>query len=168
MPVSRELLKPVGPGFIIFTMLIGLLLALIPWQPVARAILPDAVMLLLLYWAMNQPRHVGVGWAFVMGIVLDIADGNAFGQHGLAYCLSTYLVLSRHRQLAMFPLWQQSLYIGPLLLVAQVTMVLARMLIGDPFPGWSYFCGSITGTLLWPAMSKLLQIPQRKEKPVAL
>ena len=167
MPVSRELLKPVSPGFIVFSFAFALLTALIPWGRTVQFILPDTVALLLLYWSMNQPRHVGIGWAFVMGLVLDIADGNLFGQHGMAYCLATYLMLIRHRQLAMFPLWQQSLYVGPLLLIAQAVMLVTRLLLGDPFPGWLYFMGSLVGALIWPAFSWLLQIPQRKDSPAS-
>lgn len=168
MPVSRELLKPVSTGFIVFTFVVGLLLALIPWGQTVRWVLPDTIALLLLYWTLNQPRHVGVSWAFFLGLVLDIADGNSFGQHGFAYCLMTYLILARRRQLVMFPMWHQSLYIGPLLLISQVGMVLARLIVGDPFPGWLYFSASLSGALLWPLMSSILQIPQRKEKPAEL
>lgn len=168
MPVTRELLKPVSPGFIIFTFVVGVMSALIPWPPTVRSIMPDAVPLLLLYWSMSQPRYVGVGTAFFLGLVLDIADGNAFGQHGIAYCMATYLALSRHRQLAMFPLWHQALYIGPLLLMIQCVTVVSHLAMGDAFPGWLYFFASLSGALLWPGLSRLLQFPQRKTTPVEL
>jgi rod shape-determining protein MreD len=95
-------------------------------------------------------------------------DRNVFGQHSLAYCLTGWLVLSRQRQLAMFPMTQQVLYIAPLLLVNQVIMVVVRLAIDHVFPGWLFFIGSFTGALLWPLMSQLLQIPQRVEKPVEI
>ncbi|MFC4160425.1 rod shape-determining protein MreD [Chitinimonas lacunae] len=168
MPVSRQLLKPVKLSFIVLTFLVGLVLDLVPWGPGMRQMLPDSIALLLLYWCMNQPSHVGVGWAFWLGLTLDLADGNTFGQHSLAYVASCYLVLSRHRQLAMFPLWQQAIYIAPLLLLNQAIMVAVRLVTGAPFPGWSYFVGPLIGMLAWPLLSYLLQIPQRKEKPAEL
>ncbi|MBV8657893.1 MAG: rod shape-determining protein MreD [Burkholderiales bacterium] len=168
MPVSRQLLKPVTLRFILFTFAVALALAMIPWGPVVRAVLPDFVGLVLIYWCMNQPRHVGVGWAFWLGIILDIADGNVFGQHGLAYCFTSWLVLGRHRQLGMFPLWQQALYVAPVLFVNQGIMVLVRLGTDHVFPGWSFFAGSATGALLWPLMTQLFQIPQRVEKPAEI
>lgn len=168
MPVSRQLLQPVKLSFILFTFLVGLIFALVPWGPTLRPLLPDTVALLLLYWCMNQPRHVGVGWAFWLGLTLDLADGNTFGQHSLAYVATCYLVLNRQRQLAMFPLWQQAIYIAPLLLLNQAVMAGLRILAKAPFPGWSYFVGALVGALIWPALSYLLQIPQRKEKPAEL
>ncbi|GLR12525.1 rod shape-determining protein MreD [Chitinimonas viridis] len=168
MPVSSQLLKPVKRSFIVFTFIVALTLALIPWGPMVRAFLPDFVALTLLYWCMNQPRHVGVGWAFWLAMLLDIADGNVFGQHGLAYCATSWFVLGRHRQLGMFPLWQQALYVAPLLLANQLIMLLVRMATGSGFPGWSYFVGTLSGALLWPLLSQLLQAPQRVDKPAEI
>lgn len=164
MPVSRQLLKPVSLSFILFTFALALTVALIPWGPTLRAILPDFVALLLFYWCMYQSRRVGVGWAFWLGIVLDIADGNVFGQHGIAYCLTAWAVLVRHRQLGMFPLWQQALYIGPLLLVNQLIMLLVRLATGSAFPGWIIFVGALSGTVCWPLLCQLLQLQQRAHK----
>ncbi|WP_269531583.1 rod shape-determining protein MreD [Chitinimonas sp. BJYL2] len=168
MPVSSQLLKPVKPGFIVFSFIVAVTLTLIPWGPWWRALLPDFVALTLFYWAMNQPRHVSVGWAFWLGLILDIGDGNVFGQHGLAYCTTTWLISARHRQLGMFPLWQQALYIGPLLLTNQLIMLGVRALTGSAFPGWSYFVGAITGALLWAPVSHLLLAPQRIDKPTEI
>jgi rod shape-determining protein MreD len=168
MPVSRQLLKPVGLRFILFTFIVGFALQAIPWGIATRDMLPDFVALLLLYWCMNQPRRVGVGWAFWLGIMLDIVDRNVFGQHSLAYCLTSWLVLSRQRQLAMFPIWHQALYVGPLLIINQIIMVAVRLVIDRVFPGWLFFVGSLVGALLWPLMSQLLQIPQRVDKPVEI
>ncbi|WP_374349133.1 rod shape-determining protein MreD [Chitinimonas sp.] len=168
MPVSSQLLKPVRLRFVLFTVVVALGLALIPWGPLMRAVLPDFIALVLLYWALNQPRHVGVGWAFWLGIILDIADGNVFGQHSLAYCFTTYLATSRHRRVGMFPLWQQALYVAPLLLANQAIMVLVRLAIDRVFPGWTFFIGALSGAVLWPLMSQILQIPQRAEKPVEI
>ncbi|MDK2124959.1 rod shape-determining protein MreD [Parachitinimonas caeni] len=170
MPVTRELLKPVKTSFIIFSFIVALLFNLIPF-PFSHGnlfVLPDLVALLLLYWGMHQPRKVGVGTAFWLGLALDIADANVFGQHSLAYCLTTYVVASRRRQLAVFPLWQQALYMLGLLLLNQFIMQLVRKILGAPFIGWGYFVGCFIAALLWPLITRLLQHPQRKESPSEL
>ncbi|QDQ26830.1 rod shape-determining protein MreD [Chitinimonas arctica] len=164
MPVSSQLLKPVKLRFILFSFGLALTMALIPWGATARALLPDFVALTLLYWCMNQPRHVGVGWAFWLGLLMDIADGNVFGQHGLAFCLTSWFVTAKHRQLGMFPIWQQALYVAPLLLANQCIMLVVRLATGSAFPGWSYFLGTLAGTLCWPLLSQVFQLPQRVDK----
>lgn len=164
MPVSRQLLKPVSLSFILFTFALALTTALIPWGPTVRAILPDFVALVLIYWAMYQPRRVALGWAFWLGLILDIGDGNVFGQHGIAYCLTIWFVLARHRQLAMFPLWHQALYIGPLLFANQLIMFVLRLATGSGFPGWYIFIGALSGALFWPLLTQLLLLQQRTVK----
>ncbi len=168
MPISSQLLKPVRLRFIVFTFIIAFGLALIPWGPAVRAVLPDFVALVLVYWCINQSRQVGVGWAFWLGILLDIADGNVFGQHSLAYCITSFLVVVRNRRIGMLPLWQQALQVLPMLLLSQLVMVLVRLATDRVFPGWSFFLGAATGALLWTPMSQLFQIPQRTEKPAEI
>jgi len=164
MPVSRQLLKHVSFSFILFTFVVAVTTALIPWGSTIRAVLPDFVALVLFYWCMYQSRRIGIGWAFWLGIVLDIADGNVFGQHALAYCLTAWFVLARHRQLGMFPLWQQALYIGPLLFANQAIMLLVRLATGSAFPGWYILIGALTGAIFWPLLTLILQLQQRSEK----
>jgi rod shape-determining protein MreD len=168
MPVTQQLLKPVRLRFILFTFFLGLILAFIPWDGLLQRALPDFVALLLLYWGINHPRRVGVGWAFTLGLMLDIADGTLFGQHGVAYCLTTYIALSRGRQLAVMPLGQQAMHVCVLLLLNQGLMAGISMLAGGAFPGWAYFLNALTGALIWWPMSQLLLIPQRTEKPTEI
>ncbi|MBV1774682.1 rod shape-determining protein MreD [Burkholderiaceae bacterium DAT-1] len=168
MSSSRELLKPVSLGYILFTTLLALLFALIPWNPVIRSVLPDCVLWILLYWGLHQPRHVGLGFAFFLGIVLDIGDANIFGQHALAYCTALFLCLERRRQILVFPSWQQSVYIAPLMLLSQAVMWAIRMATGSPNPGGAYFIGPIFAAGLWPFLCHFVRWPQRKEKPAEL
>jgi hypothetical protein len=40
-------------------------------------------------------------------------------------------------------------------------MVLTRLLGGAQFIGLGYFVAALTGALLWPALSHMMQVPQR-------
>lgn len=168
MPISSQLLKPVGMGYILFTLMLGFLFDLIPWDNGAIHLLPDGVLLMLFYWGLNQPRRIGVGFGFWLGIAMDVADGNVFGQHALAYVVTMYLVTSRQRRMHILPLWQQALYVGGLLLIAQTLMVIARMALGDAFIGWGYFVSVVLGGLMWIPLTHLLLIRQQMDKPAEL
>ena len=48
---------------------------------------PDFLALVLLYWCIQEPRYVGVGTAWAVGLVMDVADATVFGQHALAYAV---------------------------------------------------------------------------------
>jgi rod shape-determining protein MreD len=165
MPISRQMLRPVGGGFIFFSFVIALLINLLPWQITAINFAPDFVALLIIYWTLNQPRRFGIAWAFLLGLLMDVADGNVLGQHALAYAVIAYLALSRQRQLAVFPFWQQALVALALLLLSQTIMLVIRLLMGASFIGWSYFAGCLLAAFLWPPLSNLMIMYQRKDVP---
>ena len=48
---------------------------------------PTSLALVLVFWNVHQPRRVGVGLAFVFGLLMDVHDGAVLGQHALAYTL---------------------------------------------------------------------------------
>ena len=79
---SDQLLLPVNPLFIWSTLLAALAFNLIPLgrQPA----MPDLLALVLVVWNVHQPRRIGVGVAFVFGLVMDVHDGAMLGQHALA------------------------------------------------------------------------------------
>lgn len=159
---TQEILLPAGGKFIAFTLLVALTLNLLPWHGLLLLIRPDFVALTLLYWCINQPRKVGLGAAWFFGLLMDVADGSLFGQHALAYTLITYGALFLHRRVLMFPLWPQAVHIFPLLVLLQLLLLLIRLFVGVPFIEWGYFLPSLTGALLWPPLSLILQLPQRR------
>ncbi|QBC43298.1 rod shape-determining protein MreD [Iodobacter fluviatilis] len=162
MPISRQLLRPVSSSFILFTFVLSLSINLLPWQAGLIGFAPDFVALFIIYWTLNQPRRIGVGWAFFLGLLMDVADGNVLGQHALAYTVIAYLTLARQRQLAVFPFWQQAFVALALMLIGQVLMLSLRMLMGAPFPGWAYFAGCCVAAFIWPPLSNILLSHQRR------
>ena len=49
--------------------------------------MPDLLALVLVFWNVHQPRRVGVGLAFMFGLLMDVHQGALLGQHALAYTL---------------------------------------------------------------------------------
>ncbi|MFC7418697.1 rod shape-determining protein MreD [Iodobacter arcticus] len=162
MPISRQLLRPVSSSFILSTFILSLSVNLLPWQAGLVGFAPDFVALFIIYWTLNQPRRVGVGLAFFLGLLMDVADGNILGQHALAYTVIAYLTLARQRQLAVFPFWQQAFVALGLMLAGQALMLLLRTAMGAPFPGWAYFAGSFVAAFIWPPLSNILLSHQRR------
>ncbi|GAB7129290.1 rod shape-determining protein MreD [Silvimonas sp. JCM 19000] len=168
MPVSSQLLRPVGGAFITFTFIVALVINLLPWQAEVANFTPDFVALFIVYWTLNQPRRVGVGVAFMLGVLMDVGDGNVLGQHAFAYAVIAYLTLSRQRLLNVFPFWQQALVALGMLWLSQALMVIIRLLLGASFVGWGYFAGSVLAAIIWTPLSNLLLMYQRKPKSEAL
>jgi rod shape-determining protein MreD len=157
----EEILLPVKPAFIAFTLLAALLLNLLPWSGYLLWFRPDFVALVTLFWCIEQPRRMGFFAAWMLGLVMDVADATLFGQHALAYSILAYAGIGLHRRVRMFPLAAQVLHVIPLLLLTDVIVLLIRMMAGSDFPGLRYFTGSLVGAALWPLLAFLLTLPQR-------
>ena len=157
---SDQLLLPANPFFIGFTLLLALAINIVP---VGRyAALPDLLALCLVFWSVHQPRRVGVGVAFLFGLLMDVHDGALLGQHALAYTLLGYGGIMIHRRLLWFSLPEQALHVLPLFAAAAVVSLLVRLAIGGMFPGWSLLLAPLFEALLWPVASLLLLAPQRR------
>ncbi|MCW3480737.1 rod shape-determining protein MreD [Neisseriaceae bacterium JH1-16] len=162
MERPQELLKPVKRRLIYLTFTLALVVELVPLPVGSVRWLPDFVGMLILYWVLNQPSRVGIGTAFILGLIADVATAGLFGQHALAYTITAYLVLLRQRQLVMFNLGIQAIAVLGLLQVNQLIMVVARMATGSAFVGWSFFLPPLIGALLWPLLTNLLVLPYRQ------
>ncbi len=155
---SSRILQPVRPWFITLTLLLALLLNLLPTTYIP--FVPDWIAFLLCFWGIREPRRVAMGWGFLLGIAMDVADASLMGQHALAYVLVSYGASTLSRRILWFPLSQQALHVLPLLLLAQVVQLVARLMAGADFPGWTWFASPILGTLLWVPGTYLLLLPQ--------
>ena len=113
---SDQLLLPVNPFFIALTLLLALGVNLLPLG--RHPALPDLLALVLVFWNVHQPRRVGVGVAFVFGLLMDVHEGALLGQHALAYTLLSFGAISAHRRLLWFGLAEQALQVLPLFLAA--------------------------------------------------
>jgi len=112
-----------------------------PWgrAPVA----PDFLALALVFWNVHQPRRVGMGAAFVFGLLMDVHEGALFGQHALAYTLVSYGAITLHRRIQWFPLGAQAVHILPLLLLSQLASLAIRMWVGGEWPRLGLLCAEL-------------------------
>jgi rod shape-determining protein MreD len=157
----QEILLPVKPAFIVITLLVALLANLLPWSGWWLWVRPDFVALVLLYWCIEAPRRIGFTAAWLLGLLMDVAEGSLLGQHALSYSIVAYAGIVLHRRVLRFSIAPQVLHVIPLLLLNDVIVLVIRMLAGSGFPGYPYFIGSFVAGALWPVLSVVLKIPQR-------
>ena len=129
----QELLLPVRPSFLWFTLLVALVVNLLPWEGAWTWLKPDFVSLALLFWIVREPRLVGFGVAFGLGLAMDVAQASLFGQHALAYTVVAFGATLLRRRLRMFSTDKHILQILPILLTAQAVILLVRLAGGAAF-----------------------------------
>ncbi|MBE0620105.1 MAG: rod shape-determining protein MreD [Burkholderiales bacterium] len=156
----QRILLPAKINFIVLTLALGMLFDLLPWGKTVGV--PDLTAVVLAFWCIHQPRRVGIGIAWTLGLLLDVGNGALLGQHALAYSVLAFLAFAVHRRILWFPPWQQALHLLLLLLSTRLLMLVIRIAAGADFPGWSYFAGSFICAALWPTLSFLLLLPQRQ------
>jgi len=155
---SSRILLPVRPWFIYFSLFAAALLNFLPtahWPG-----MPDWVALTLCFWSIREPRRVGMGSAFFLGLLMDVADGSILGQHCFAYVLLAYGASAFSRRILWFPLFQQALHVLPLLIATQAIQAVMRLAVGAEFPGFGYFASPLVATALWPLATLVLLLPQ--------
>ena len=80
-------LRHKGGWVILLSFMLALLLDIIPLPLWVDRFRPDWPALILIYWSMALPHRVGIGSAWVLGLLVDAAKGTLIGQHALALLL---------------------------------------------------------------------------------
>jgi rod shape-determining protein MreD len=154
------ILLPVSPAFIALSLAGAFLLNLLPWGGWSGT--PDFVALVLIFWSIHQPRKVGIGVAFMMGLLMDVHDASLLGENALAYTLLSYFAIMIHRRVLWFPPTTQALHVLPLLIVMQAVQAIIHYIVSAKFPGLFYFAESLVSAVLWPVVTWVLLAPQRR------
>ena len=164
MRPGHQLLLPANPLFIWGSLILALTFNMLQnmglWGRTAWA--PDLLALVLVFWSVHQPQRVGIGAAFVFGILLDVHQGALLGQHALSYTVLSFLAIAIHRRLLWFTVPSQALQVLPLFAASHAIELAARMAIGGSFPGFLMVLAPLLESLLWPVVSVLLLLPQRR------
>ena len=164
MRPGHQLLLPANPLFIWGSLISALALSMLQnmglWDRAAWT--PDILALVLVFWSIHQPRRIGIGVAFFFGLLIDVHQGAMLGQHALSYIVLSFLALAIHRRLLWFSVPSQALQVLPLFAASHAIELLARMLAGGAFPGFLLLVAPVLESLLWPVVSVILLVPQRR------
>lgn len=157
----QHILLPVNPLFIILSILVAFSCNLMPWGKLP--FVPDFLALVLIFWNIHEPRRVGISAAFIMGTLMDVASSTLLGENALAYTLLSYFSIMIHRRVLWFPVKTQSLYIFVLLLFLQAVQLIVHFMFSWQTPNYLiYFSESVTGAFIWPIVTLLLLMPQKR------
>ena len=164
MRQGQQLLLPANPLFVWGSLLAALALDMFVNMGLTgrAAWVPDLLAVVLVFWTVHQPQRVGIGAAFVCGLLLDVHEGALLGQNALAYTVLSFLAVTIQRRLLWFPLSSQSLQVFPLFVAAHFLELSLRMLAGGTFAGWWMLLAPLLEALLWPLANLILLAPQRR------
>ena len=156
-PVARDVMKrPATGGVIFFSFLAAFALSSLEWTGGWLLLRPDFVLLVLLFWTIHEPRSIGQGIAFALGLAMDVSDSMLLGQHALAYVIAVYGAQVLRVRILSFGLFEQTLHMLGLFFLAALVMLVLNLLLGADSPGFMYFTGPVLTALAWGPTSLIL------------
>ena len=167
MTVPKTLARAPTTKFLTYSLLVGLLLNLAPWPSLVPS--PDVIAALLVVWNIRSPGRLGLGIAWLLGIVMDVHQGVLLGQHALAYSVLSYGAISLHRRLDGFSLKGQASHVFALFALSTTIVTLVRMMAESVTPNWLVILSPAVNTLVWLAAdAAILALLSRKIGPARI
>ena len=145
-----------SPWIMPLSLLVAMLLALLPLPEVLQPLRPYWLALVLAYWVIEDPDRVGLGFAFVIGVIADLVMGTLLGEQALRLVVVAFILQRFRARLRFFPMSQQALAIGALLVNDRIVTAAIRMVLGEPLPPGAAWLSPLVGMLLWIPVFVLL------------
>ena len=156
-PVARDVMKlPASGGLVFFSLLAAYLVSVLPWSGTWLLARPDFVLIVLMFWAVHEPRAIGQGIAFTLGLLVDVSDSMLLGKHALAYVVAVFCVQVLRARILTFHLPEQTLHILGLTITASLVTLALNLLLGADFPGWAYLVSPVLTAFIWAPVSAIL------------
>jgi rod shape-determining protein MreD len=124
---------------------------------------PEWVVLVLIYWCMALPNRVGVGFAWVIGILVDVLRGGLLGSHALSLAVVAYITLQLYQRMRVFPLWQQAGSVVFLVTLHLLLQIWIKGISGEA-TNWTFLLPALSSMALWPVLFVGLRNLRRRFK----
>ena len=164
-PVARDVMKgPASAGLMFASMLAGYMVSALPWSGKWLLSRPDVLLIVLIFWTLHEPRSIGQGVAFFMGLLMDVSDSMLLGQHAFAYVVATFGAQVLRVRILSFRLPEQTLHVLGLTVAAAAVTLLLNLLLGADFPGPYFFVSPVVTAFLWAPLNWVLHSPAARRR----
>ncbi|ABS77533.1 rod shape-determining protein MreD [Coxiella burnetii] len=139
------------------TLIMAMMLTILPLPAWAVWYQPAWIFMVLLFWMIALPYRVGIGAAFIWGLLFDLLSGTILGQHALIFTIIAYFIIRFQTPLRSLPNWQQMIlvFIATAVYLALQYWIMA---MADASPETAkYWLPLMSTTLLWPWVRVLLK-----------
>ncbi|MGH8427651.1 MAG: rod shape-determining protein MreD [Gammaproteobacteria bacterium] len=147
---------------VVISIIVALALTVVPWPEWAEPLRPLWVALTVFYWVIALPEHLGVLFAWIVGLLLDALTGTLLGAHALALTLVAFVAARTHLKLRMYPLWQQSFTVGLALALYAFVLFWIGGLTGAMTLPLDRFVPVAISMLIWPWIYMTLRALRRR------
>ncbi len=137
---------------LIASLITGLLIAVMPLASQFSLLRPELVCLLVIYWVMSAPQHLGVAYAWVVGLLQDIIEGTVWGGHALALSVIAYICLVSYQRIRSYAIWHQAVWVFIFVGTHQVIVNWVQGLAGYHGSVYLLLVPAVVSALCWPVV----------------
>ena len=136
--------------------LIALIVNAIALPQFIEIISPFWILIFYIYWLIYSETKAAYIVALLLGLILDIFQGDILGQNALALILSSAVIMRVKKSFYVSNITTQQIYIFMASLVYLVTLLITQItMLGINFD-WLILFAPITSSIIWPFVRFLL------------
>ena len=139
------------------TTFVALLLSIFPLPAFAAPWQASWVQLTMIYWCMALPNLLGLKYAWVTGLVLDLFHGGILGQNAMSCTILAYIAISLRQFILYLSLLQQAISIGLLTLIPIVLNLWINVTVYQTAIAWHAWGVLLSNMLVWPWVFAILR-----------
>lgn len=129
---------------------LGVILTLIPLSESFEPFRPPWISLILIYWSLEGPRPISLGFAFTVGLLVDVLLASLLGLHALQWVVLMFLTARFSSRIRFSSPFRQMLTVLFLLLNERFILLWVLLLRGERDLGLGLWMPAIIGALIWP------------------
>ncbi|OGT26703.1 MAG: rod shape-determining protein MreD [Gammaproteobacteria bacterium RIFCSPLOWO2_02_FULL_42_14] len=151
-----RLVKSNSYFLIVTSFLASFFLMMLPLPHALVWLRPPFTFIFLMYWMLASPERCNLGFAFCVGLFLDMLVGTPLGLHALVFVLIGFFVLKYAKAVVHFSLWQQAGAVA--LLAGSHVLIQGWLLTWFDHRAFHivHLLSAATTFLIWPPLSLLL------------
>lgn len=134
------------------SVLFAMLFAIVPLRPEYQMLRPELVCLVVIYWVVCVPQHLGVSFAAIIGLFQGLLEQLVFGAHTLALAIVAYIVVISYQRIKNYSLWHQTFWVSILIGLHQIIVNWLYSLMGYGEVLTPLLLSTLISTLCWPVL----------------
>jgi len=136
--------------------LIALIVNAISLPQFIEYISPFWILIFYAYWLVYSENKAAYIVALLLGLILDVSQGDILGQNALALILSSAVILRVKKSFYVSNITTQQIYIFMASLVYLIALLITQITMLDANFDWLILFAPITSSIIWPFVRFLL------------
>ena len=136
--------------------LIALIVNAISLPQFIEIISPFWILIFYIYWLIYSETKAAYIVALLLGLILDIFQGDILGQNALALILSSAVIMRVKNSFYVSNITTQQIYVFMASLVYLVALLITQIAMLDIDFDWLILFAPITSSIIWPFVRFLL------------